>query len=80
MKTKNFIGVKEWAKDIAKDFHKDATDANAFGYANAVGAGVAAVNAGKNILGSKAVKTLLKNGSKYGKFGKELSGLFKEIC
>lgn len=74
----NFIGVKEWAKDIAKDFHKDATDANAFGYANAVGAGVAAVNAGKNILGSKAVKTLLKNGSKYGKFGKELSGLFKE--
>ena len=74
----NFIGVREWAKEITKDFHKDATDANAFGYASAISAGTAAVSAGKNILGSKAVKTLLKNGSKYGKFGKELSGLFKE--
>lgn len=72
------VGVREWAKEIGKDFHKDATDANAFGYASAISAGATAISAGKNVLNSKPVKTLLRNSAKYGKFGKELSGLFKE--
>ena len=70
-KNENTVRLRSWVKEISKDFHKDAMNVNAFGYATAVTLGISA-------LSSDAVQTLLKKGSKYGKFGKELGSIFKE--